>query len=60
MTGYLRNKPKNEFYLVVLGDIKGGRVNDSFTAQEKGKLAGFLNRYIKYCYIYANLAEVTF
>lgn len=44
--GYMAGKPRNEFYSVVVGDIKGGRSKDSFTPQEKGKIGGFLNRVI--------------
>jgi hypothetical protein len=47
VTGYLADKPINEFYIAIVGDINGGRNKDAFTAQEKGKIGGFLNRYEK-------------
>lgn len=45
--GYMRNSANNEYYLLVAGELKGGRVRDEFSSEEKGQMGGFLAKLLK-------------
>lgn len=44
---YVANQARNIYYLIVVGELKGGRAYDSFSAEEKGQLASFLAKLLK-------------
>lgn len=40
---YLKGKPKTEFYMSIVGELKGDLKSDHFGNEDKGQLASFLN-----------------
>lgn len=46
ISGYLKGKPNNAFYMAIVGELKGGNKKDVFKNKDKGQLASFLFKLI--------------